>query len=674
MKFINFTVVQFSVLLAIGIAASHYFKSLSVSILPVLLFLCTLLFGTWLLARKQLFQQVYFGSIAVFCFFALGFFNYQIRTPQFQTNHYSNRIFKNQSSLLQLKITEVLKSNNYNQKYISEVQFIDGETSSGKILLSVKKDSSFKNATIDNVFLVSSEIKTIAKPLNPYQFDYSKYLETLGVYGQIRISNFQILDKKQGKKTIRGLAEKFRNHLLLKLEKTSLGQDERAILQALVLGQKKDISKDLYSDYAAAGAVHILAVSGLHVGILFFIFSFVLKPIRLLPYGNLLQSVLLALCLWSFAFITGLSPSVTRAVTMFSFFAFANVIDRETNTTNTLFLSFFVLLLINPLWLFQVGFQLSYLAVLSILLIQPKLRKLYRPRFYIDTLFWNILTVSIAAQFGILPLSLFYFHQFPGLFFITNIVVLPILGILLGLGVLLICLSGINLLPEGFVIVYNFLLSKLNQFIIWVASQDRFLFEDIHFSEGKLLASYAVIIAHTLLLQSYSYKKTLFVFASLGFLIVVFIWDKYDASENELIIFHKNRKTLIGYKQAEQFLLFRSDSETYKKAFPIKGYRIAQQIDTFSEENMPAVFNYKDKTILVLDSVGVFPKLSSRPVLILTESPKVNLERLIDSLNPEIIIADGSNYTSYVARWKKTCAQKKLPFHHTGTKGAYIIE
>jgi competence protein ComEC len=148
--------------------------------------------------------------------------------------------------LLQLKVTEVLKSDVYNHKFISEVQFSDRRRSSGKVLVNVKKDSLIETYTLDDILLVSSEIKLLPKPLNPYQFDYSKYLKTLGVYGQIRISNLEIYKKFNGNKTLRGRAEQIRNHLLDKLDKTSLDLDERAILQALVLGQKKDISKECF--------------------------------------------------------------------------------------------------------------------------------------------------------------------------------------------------------------------------------------------------------------------------------------------------------------------------------------------------------------------------------------------------------------------------------------------
>jgi competence protein ComEC len=360
---------------------------------------------------------------------------------------------------------------------------------------------------------------------------------------------------------------------------------------------------------------------------------------------------------------------------MFSIFAFAKAINRDSTTMNNLFLSFFLLILVNPLWLFHVGFQLSYLAVFSIIVVQPKLSKYYRPRFYIDTLFWGIFTVSIAAQLGVLPLSIYYFHQFPGLFFLTNIVVLPVIGILLGGGILLLILSVADFLPNQFAKVYNFLIQSLNEFIKWVANQELFVFRDIHYTEGNTLTTYFFLIALILLWYNFNYKNLIVVLVSFNLLIGLSIWDKLASSQIEFLIFHKSRKSLIGYKNNNQFTLFRNDSlSNFETSYPIRTYLVNRRIDEYYEEFIPKTFKFRNTTVLILDSLGVYSKNFQKSIVILTESPKVNLERLIDSIHPQLIIADGSNYTSYVIRWKKTCVQKKLPFHHTGKKGAYIIE
>ena len=608
-------------------------------------------------------------------FFTIGYFNYQTQLPIFQPNHYSHISSEETTDFFQLKITDILKPGNYNLKYIAKVEAINGRSTSGRILILIQKDDTSDALNIDNQLLLSTSLKSILLPLNPGQFNYSKYMETLGIYDQIQFKNQHILIKTVGSTTIKGQAERFRDYLLEKLKHTSLGFDERAIIQALVLGQKKDINKDLYSSYATAGAAHILAVSGLHVGILYFILTFILSFTNRLKYGNFIQSFLMIFCLWFFAFVTGLSPSVTRAVTMFSIFAFVKIINRPSSTMNNLFLSFFFLILVNPLWLFHVGFQLSYLAVFSIILVQPKLSRYYRPRFYIDKLFWGIFTVSMAAQLGVLPLSIYYFHQFPGLFFLTNLVVLPIIGILLGGGILLLILSVVNFLPDQYAKTYNFLIKSLNEFINWVANQELFVFRDIHYTEGNTLTTYLFLFALILLWYKLNYKNLILVLASFNLLIGFVVWDKFKSSQDELLVFHKSRKSLIGYKNDTFFTLFRNDSlSNFETSYPIRNYLVNRGINHYSEEGIPKTFKFRNTHILILDSLGVYSKQFQKSIVILTESPKVNLERLIDSTNPQLIIADGSNYTNYVVRWEKTCIQKKLPFHHTSKEGAHIIE
>jgi competence protein ComEC len=599
--------------------------------------------------------------------------------PEFHQSHYSNKLSKakllnNNQKTIQLKIKEILKPDRFSIKYIGEVLAINNIASSGLILVNLKKDTLKSLYTIDDLLLVSSKTKRIPAPLNPYQFDYSNYMRTGGVYHQIHISKRDIIFSKKGLSTLRGRAEKIRNFIIEKLRVSPMTPDELSIVQAFILGQRKDISKQVYIEYAAAGAIHILAVSGMHVGIIYIILLLIFSPLKGLPYGLFIQSVLIVISLWGFAFLTGLSPSVIRAVTMFSFFAFASLINRKTNSINTLFLSYFLLILINPLWIFHVGFQLSYLAVFFILWILPLFNKLYNPQNFFIKKIWDILMVTIAAQLGIIPLSLYYFHQFPGLFFLTNIVVLPFLGILLGAGLIIIILAVLNTLPDWLALSYNFLIGSLNSFINWVANQDAFLIQDIHFSIALVLGSYLMIFSFVLLWKKSSFNRILNCLLSILILIGILIWEANKNSDNQLVFFHKNRTSLIGYKQNTAFVLFRNDSTlNFQDSYPIKGYRVEKNISQYSEEKLPQIFSYRGKIILRLDSLGIYPKTSKVDIVWLSFSPQVHLERMIDSLQPKLIIADGNNYISYVYRWRKTCNEKKLPFHFTGTEGAYIL-
>ncbi len=680
-SYVNFSVVRFSLCLALGITAGYWveiFKLISSTIptfYTVLVATVVSLCVSWQWNKNHLEPSPIFGILVCFAFFILGFANYSLRLPKFQDNHFTQYSFS-EDKLLQLKIVEEIKADLFNLKYIAEILTINKVKYKGKILLQLEKDSLKPSFSVDDVLLISGNFKPLVAPKNPHQFSYADYMKTQGVYGLLQLKHRDIIVSKKGNTTIVGFSENIRNHLITKLKNTSLQNNERSILQALVLGQRRDIDRLLYNEYAAAGAIHILAVSGLHVGILYIILLFVCKPLTYFRYGYLGRSILIILILWSFAVLAGLSPSVVRAVTMFSFFTFATAIKRPTNSFNTLFLSFFLLLLLQPNWLFHVGFQLSYLAVFAILWLQPKLYKMYKPKFYFDKLFWGIITVTIAAQLGIVPLSLYYFHQFPGLFFVTNIVVLPVLGVLLAGGLLLVILAACNALPDFFVEAYNFCITVLNNFISWVAGQDAFLFEDIPFSKMLVMGSYMLLTSLILLWKKYHYRRILYCLLSVSILMVVVIWEKKQSQYSEMVIFNKSRNSLIGIKENKRLTLFKTDTlvSEISDNYPIKSYKTAASITTYSEKLLPSYFIFQQKSILVLDSLGVYPVRSKVDIVLLIQSPKVNLERLIDSLQPKQIIADGSNYRSYVNRWRETCKQKKLPFHHTGTKGAFTLK
>src|SRR5690606_4466680 len=376
------------------------------------------------------------------------------------------------------RIREILKPNIYYDKYIIDILKIDDLSVSGKSIINLQKDSIGAPLKVDDIFITKTILKDINPPLNPNQFDYRKYLERKYIYHQFFTNKTSLFKVASEKNTFLGIAGQIRNHINIKLKTHPFNPDELAIINALLLGQRLDISEEVYSNYTNAGVIHILAISGLHIGIILLILSSVLKPIELFKHGKLIKTILLIIILWGFAFIAGLSASVTRSVTMFSIVAMAMNLKRPTSIYNTLSISMFALLLVKPMFLFDVGFQLSYLAVFSIVIVDPLLHNLWKPKNKIINFYWRTLTVTISAQIGVLPLTLYYFHQLPGLFFISNFVIVPALGIILGLGILVFFLALINILPVFLVKTYGYIIHLMNRFVGWVSQQEQFLFHD----------------------------------------------------------------------------------------------------------------------------------------------------------------------------------------------------
>ncbi|MCT8338883.1 ComEC family competence protein [Flavobacteriaceae bacterium TK19130] len=614
-----------------------------------------------------------FGICTLLFFTSLGYWNYQLRLPKFSSHHYSHFTQNDSSTLSKLRIRETLKPDRYYWKYIAEVSETDKRSTTGRILLQLKKEAVSNPPEVDAILLTYAATEDIPSPMNPDQFDYSAYMRSLNVHHRMILENNFIIKHSERQTSLKGWAEKLRNRCVIALKRTDLPDDERAILQALVLGEKREVSKELYNAYAAAGAVHILAVSGLHVGMLAFGLQWLFKPIRRFRWGKVMTAVLLILLLFGYAVFTGLSPSVTRAATMFSLFMVAQQLDRPTNSMNTLFLSFFILLLINPLWLFQVGFQLSYAAVFSIVWLQPSLFRIWFPKYTILRKLWAITTVTITAQIGVLPLSLYYFHQLPLLFLLTNLVMMPILGLLMLFGILMVLLSVLNSNPPLITKYFSKFMGGINDFIRWVAGQETFLITDISFSTRIAVVSYLTLFSLMLFLQKRKASNTYAVLVGASVFIGIMIYESYTIRPARFIIFQKSRETLLAVQSDDILSLYTSNSDSLQNKYPIKSFTLKNNIKKLNQSNIPTVFKIMEKTFLVIDSTSVYPS-QKIDVLILTQSPKLHLEKVIATTQPNLIIADGSNYNSYVRRWKKTCEIKRLPFYHTGTKGAFILE
>ncbi|WP_339648293.1 ComEC/Rec2 family competence protein [uncultured Salegentibacter sp.] len=677
MQFLNFTIIKLSLFLILGIITGFSFEIPGTALFIFFGCLFLLFIAGFLRARNQIFDDVFFGICTWSLIFTLGVAAAFLHQPKNLANHYIN-LEDSEAEIMQIRITESLKPNLYNEPYLAEVEKIFSTENSrlvkGRILLSISKDSINKDLAPGMKLLVPYNLKNIAEPLNPYRFNYRNYMQKQRVEKQLQVGDSEIKILNEKEESAVSYASKLRETIIQKLSETKIEKNELAIIQALLLGQRQDISKEIYEEYAAAGAIHILAVSGLHVGIILLILNWLFKPLNYLKNGLIFKTILLIILMWGFAILAGLSPSVVRAVTMFSFIAIGMQMRRKTSVLNSLFISLFILLLVNPYFIFQVGFQLSYLAVFAIVTIQPKLFKLWQPKFKITKYFWGLLSVSIAAQIGVLPLSLFYFHQFPGLFFLSNLVVLPVLGIILGLGILVIILSLLNLLPNFIAETYGKLISLMNQFISWVAGKEEFVFTDIHFNIWQNLSAYLLIFFFILLLYQKSFRNLVFFLCGILIFQSSMLYSKMQNSTSESIVFHKSRKTMIGIQKDKKLILYHNLANEIQEEIRLKDYKTGRNINQIEEKQIQNILALSETSVLIVDSSAVYKLNNFKPDLVLLrDSPKINLERLIGCLNPKIIVADGSNYHTYLSRWAETAKKQKTRFHHTGKNGAFRI-
>ncbi|MGB7841898.1 MAG: ComEC/Rec2 family competence protein [Salinimicrobium sp.] len=678
MKLLNTPIVKLTVLLLCGIIFGSFLE-LPLELLFLVPFILLLIFFfVWKRAGTLFSDNVPFGIFTALLFFVMGISIAGLHQPQAQSKHYihhiSSETAEKAAPLLLVRITNVLKPDLYSEKAIAEVQHFNHTNSEGKLLLLLPKEGSKMSFLEGQQILFRGELQEIPKPKNPHQFDYQIFMAKRNVLRQVRLlpGTFKPLSqKKPGMETI---AAGFRKTIVQKLQENGFSKDELATVQALLLGQKQDISAEVYNNFAAAGVIHILAVSGLHVGIILLILNRLFSPLDRFKKGKILKAFLVILLLWSFAILSGLSPSVVRAVSMFSFLAVGMQLKRRGSSLISVFASLLFLLLIKPQWIFEVGFQLSYTAVLGILLLQAPIYGLWRPKIKILRLFWGIFTGTLAAQAAVLPLSLYYFHQFPGLFFVSNLVILPLLGFLLGFGILVILLALLQILPQVLADALRGSIELLNNFVAFMARQEQFFFRDIPFSFSELVFFYLLIIALTALIYSYSYKRLLLLFSVVIALQLLYFYKASEA-DTRLVIFHNTKQSIIGFQKGQNLRLFHQKEIASEETW-LNNFRVGEDLQQLEQHQMKNVYFENGKLLVVIDSSGIFPQqqLPQEPYLLLTGSPKVNLDRVIDRLKPQEIIAGGHNFGSYIKRWEQTVKDREIPFFSTLEKGAFVLE
>ena len=564
-----------------------------------------------------------------------------------------------------LSIREELKSTSYYQRYLANVNRINDMSSNGLMLCRMPKSPEAKLAIGDQI-LVWDSASEINPPKNPYQFNYKKYMRDQGVFLQLKIepSNYIKLDRRISRPM--DLAQQLRSKIMDQLALQPFGKDELAVIQAILLGYRNDVDKSLGDNYKAAGAMHIMAISGLHIGVILALINFVLRPLNRLPNGKLIKLVISVLVLWSFAFLAGFSASVLRAVTMFTFLAYALYINRPGSI-------FFMLLIMDPLMLFQVGFQLSYAAVLSIVWLYPKLINLWNPEQWMIRRFWQLFCVGLAAQLGVLPLSLYYFHQFPTLFFVSNLIVVPFLGLVIASGLLVTALVMNEAAPVFLISYYNEMIASMNKIVAWVASQEAFLFRDIYFDQYHLWLSIGLIISFIAMIEKLRYR-TICIFLCL--IISLQLWNNYTIlrakKRSQIVLLHTTGSTSLLYQEGQFISLY--SNKPQEVSYAIKDLKTAERIKKISIDTLRNSYSINRKNWLIIDHPEISKEILCRAdIWLLSGSPRINLDRFLSLHKPDRIIADGSNYHGFVDRWRASCINDNIPFYSTGESGSLSI-
>ncbi len=389
------------------------------------------------------------GATAVAIVFLLGAYLYTLQLPRHQDNHFTK--LWTAESYLKVKLLSLK-----NRQAILSVEQIDTIACQGKLLVYVDEKLHIDEHELHNFFIAKVTLRSLKPSRNPSPFNRVAYYNTKEVYHEGNILFWNKLPSENNYSLLSYL-QHLRGRAKTILRKSLPDDTQFAIASALLLGDKTELDSEIKSAFADTGSMHILAVSGMHLGVLYMILLSLFSPV---PCGwNSIKITGIILFLWMFAFFVGGAPSVKRAALMFSLLLLGKLLTRKGATLNSIAGAAVVLLITDPNSLFDVGFQLSFSAILGIVILQRPIERIWSIKNQLGSQIWKLVTVSFAAQLFTLPLALHYFHLFPVYFWLSGIVVVPLAMIILSTGLSLLVFHSVPLLGT--------VLTKVLSFVLW---------------------------------------------------------------------------------------------------------------------------------------------------------------------------------------------------------------
>ncbi|HWN88259.1 MAG TPA: ComEC/Rec2 family competence protein [Chitinophagaceae bacterium] len=562
----------------------------------------------------------------------------------------------------------------------------------GTIILYFKKESGLPILEYGSQLVITKPLQEIKNSGNPGGFDYKRYSLFQGITHQVYLqasvpsgkeNEFAILPTTN-KTFFQQFINTSRAKVLDVLRKNIKGEKELGLAEALLIGYKDDLDKTLVQSYSNTGVVHVIAISGLHLGLIYWLLTWFFKPFQKRKTFKWIRPVLILAGLWLFSLLAGAQPSVLRSAFMFTCIVLGDSFERKSSIYNTLALSALLLLCINPFWLWDVGFQLSYAAVLSIVIfMQPIYHWFYIKNKLLD-LIWKLNAVTIAAQILTVPIGIYHFHQFPLNFLLTNFLAVPLSSFIL-LDEILLCI--ISFIPP--------LAAFIGQFISWLIWIMNSYIERIEMLPFSLWDGLQISILQTILLLGVAVglgswlmeknKPALkYALAALfGFAVLRTVSFMQANNRQQLIVYNVPQKRAIDLINGRKYL-FLGDSDLladdFIRNFHMKPSRILHRIEPavnfenfWQQENL-LICNNK-KILAINETKYFFPLENKVPVdlLLVSGNPKLYFTQLTKTFSVKQVVFDSSCPFWKTNLWKKDCDSLHIPYHDVSEKGAFVM-
>lgn len=687
---INFKTIPFLRILfpfVAGIYASFYLAAPPGLHLAFLISLLCLL-GTFLFQKfykPVLYVKKGLYIISVNCFlFLLAFESLFLYRATNYSSHYSHYVMRETQDItgivedmpvvtekfikLPFRITSIKNNSGWHEVNGKTIVYLKNDVSAGSVA-----PAAIMEPSIGNVLFIKAKFGYVNAPQNPDEFDYKTFLEEKNIFHVIyaKPKELCLMHEKAAEFSLAQFGAAIKSNVVSVLRNSGLSQEAFSICSALLVGYDDEIDSAVMQSFSHSGTLHILSVSGMHTGVLFAILMWIFAKVDKYERYEKLKCFFVIASLLLFVLITGFSPSVLRAALMLSLVMIGKTFYKTGNSYNTLLLSAFILLLFNPYLIKDVGFLLSYFAVFGIIYFYPTLHKIHVFENGILQWLWSGALVSVAATLFTLPITLYFFHQFPIWFILSNAIIIPISMVLMAGAIALVCLSKM-----GFIKLFlAYMINASTSIMLWLAQlTDRpgiGYMDFISFSKTDALFCSVAILLCLVILVSKQYKHVMY----LGSLCIAWlcfsIFDNYvQSGQKELTLFHVKNRSAFAFRTGHTVyanLDSISDKEfqRYVKPYLLR-FPNLKLVHTQSN-----VVKGTNTTIVFIDQKGIPFSPDAKHLVISNDTP---LEIPLNTVkNGTMIIADCSNSYKFVRQLKKQCEQNHLVFYSVRESGALII-
>jgi competence protein ComEC len=555
----------------------------------------------------------------------------------------------------------------------------------GNIIIYFNKDSTAQQLDYGSQIIFNKPLQNIRNSGNPGSFNYERYAAFQHQYHQVYLKKgdyiVQSIKQQQGFKLFlfgvrRWIVEDINKHITHK--------KEAGLAAALLIGYKDDLDKTLVQSYSNAGVVHVIAISGLHLGIIYWLLKLIAGPLRKKKSSSWISTAVVITGLWLFALLAGAGPSVLRSALMFSCIALGEGLSEKTSVYNTLAASAFLLLCYHPFWLWDAGFQLSYMAVLSIVIFRKPIYNWFYIRNKVLDILWKLNAVTLSAQLLTLPVSIYHFHQFPNYFLVTNLVAVPLSSIILIGEIFLCAVAPLQAVADVTGKILQWLIALMNGFIVFMEQLPFAVWNGLQISIAQVMLLYAILAGVSYWLWK---KRSNGFLIGLGclFVFLILYTQSYVTKRQQrcMIVYNIPGHSAIDFIDGKQYC-FKGDSllltnDIFQNLY-LKPARILYQVQ--KADSLSNLYNsgnaclFGSKRIILIDSARNFAGSNQKikaDVIVLSANTRLTIEQLQQTFDGSQIVIDGSNSRWKVNKWRADCEKLGLACHYVVDKGAFVM-